>query len=161
MKLTFCGINPTSIKKFWKRVEVKRNEEIELDEEQAIQLLNWYWNTFCHSWDTERVKMLLKESDDREKARQNKIDQEIAEKLEREESEKKGVIKRLEKEKIEKEIAQKQAIKRQEKEIENIRVAEKNEKAKKEEMIAVMEKDKTVMDERIAKIKKTLFTNKK
>ncbi len=160
MKLTYCGIAPTAVKIFWKNTEVKRNDVIELEEADALQLLNGYSNIFAPTWNKELVERLLKLSDEKEKARQLLIDAQIKEKLVIEENKKKQEILILERRQKEKELANKQAINKQEKEISNIETAMKLAEDKKIDLKLQMDEDKKEMDKRIKKIKDTLINNK-
>jgi len=158
MKLTYCGIEDTSVKIFWEKTIVKNNEVVEMEETDALQLLNAYSNIFAPTLNKDAVKRLIKLNKDKEEARQKMIDTEIEEKLIREENAKKKEISILERKAKEKELAQKQAIDRQQKEIENINVAKKTAEDKKIEMKLQMEADKKIADERIKKVQETLIT---
>ena len=146
---------------FNEKIEVKNWQEFEMEEADALQLLNGYNDIFAPTLNTKLVKSLLEKSAEKEKAKQTQIDKDIEERLKKEEAEKKAAIKKLENAKLEKEVAQKQAIKKKDEEIKNIEKAKKVQEDKKSEMVAKMEEDKTIADERIEKVKKTLFSNNK
>lgn len=161
MKITYCGIDPTNVKIFGEKTQIEHGQEFELPEEDALQLLNGYKDIFAPSLNTKLVKALKEKTKKKEEAKQEQIDKDIAERLIREEAEKKATINKLERQKLEKEVADKKAIKKKQSEIDDIARAKKVQEDKKAEMNAKMEEDKAIADERIEKIKKTLFSNTK
>ena len=99
MKITYCGVQDTFVKIFGEKVPVKTAQEVEMEEKDALQLLNSYNDIFAPSLNKDAVKAKLSANKIKEEKRQEQIDIEIKERLEEEEAAKEEALRKLKKDK--------------------------------------------------------------